>query len=303
MSIPLNVLIIEDSEDDALLVVRELKQAAYKPAYERIETEKAMKDALAGQKWNIVISDYIMPRFSGLDALKLLQETGIDLPFIIVSGLIGEDTAVEAMKAGADDYIMKGNLSRLGPAVRRELREAKVRQDHRLAEETIKESENLYRTIFETTGTAMLIFEEDTTISLMNREVEKVFGYSKEELEGKKGWTEFVFKDELGRLKEYHRLRRINPGAVPKNYETKIIDKNGSVKDVFVTADIIPGTGKSIASITDITQRKRMENELKKKVKELEEFYDIAIGRELRMKELKEEIERLKGELEKDKKP
>ncbi len=101
MSAPLRVLIVEDSEDDTLLVVRELERGGYTPTFERVETAEAMTDVLKKRAWDIIISDYSMPHFSAPEALKLLQETGLDLPFIIVSGSIGEETAVAVMKAGA----------------------------------------------------------------------------------------------------------------------------------------------------------------------------------------------------------
>ncbi|MBN3926890.1 response regulator [Nostoc sp. NMS4] len=128
MSIPLRVLLVEDSEDDALLLLRELQRGDYEVTFERIDTPTAMKTAIAGQTWDIVICDYSMPTFSAPAALKQVKESGLDLPFIIVSGTIGEDTAVAAMKAGAHDYIIKGNLARLTPAVARELREALVQR-------------------------------------------------------------------------------------------------------------------------------------------------------------------------------
>jgi phosphoserine phosphatase RsbU/P len=309
MGIPLNVLIVEDSEDDALLIVRELRRGGYEPAYQRVETAEAMKTALEKQSWDIVVSDYVMPGFNGLDALRILHETGTDMPFILVSGLIGEDKSVEVMKSGANDYIMKGNLSRLSPAVERELREAEIRSKRKQFEVSLKESENLYRAIFENTGTASIIFEEDMTISLANKECEKLSGYSKEEIEGKRRWTEFVLKDDLVRMSQYHQLRSTDPEAAPKNYEFRLVNRAGDVRDVLLTVDVIPGTKKRVASLLDITERKRSEEalqqrekELKKRVKELEEFYQIAVGRELRMKELKEETERLKKELKEYKK-
>src|SRR5574341_1217348 len=126
MSKLLRILLVEDSEDDALLLLRELKRGGYEPRYERVETPDAMREALANREWDIVISDYVLPSFSGLAALEVLNESGLDLPFIIVSGNIGEDIAVGAMRAGAHDYIIKGNLARLVPAVERELRDAVV---------------------------------------------------------------------------------------------------------------------------------------------------------------------------------
>jgi signal transduction histidine kinase/CheY-like chemotaxis protein len=134
----LRALIVEDLEDDAILVARELQRGNYDLIFERVDTPQAMQAALAGQAWDVVIADYSMPYFSGLAALELLQESGLDLPFIIVSGAIGEDVAVEAMKAGAHDYLMKDNLTRLVPAVQRELEEAKVRRARQQAEADLR---------------------------------------------------------------------------------------------------------------------------------------------------------------------
>ncbi|MBI2954929.1 MAG: response regulator [Chloroflexi bacterium] len=135
MGKPLRVLIVEDSRADADLLLEELRRGGREPIFQRVETAEAMNEALDRQSWDIVLSDYVMPRFDGLAALELLKVKGIDTPFIIVSGVIGEDVAVKAMKAGAGDYVIKGNLTRLVPAVERELREAEVRRERRKAEE------------------------------------------------------------------------------------------------------------------------------------------------------------------------
>ena len=140
MSTPLRLLIVEDSEDDALLLLRELRRADYAVTFERVETAEAMAVALAEKSWDLVIADHNLPQFSGTAALALLKESGADVPFIIVSGSIGEDLAVAAMKTGAQDYILKGNLSRLIPSIERELREAIVRRERKRAEEALQES-------------------------------------------------------------------------------------------------------------------------------------------------------------------
>jgi PAS domain S-box-containing protein len=134
MSQSLHVLIVEDSEDDTLLLLRELRRGGYDPSYERVENAEAMKAALARQSWDIILSDFTMPHFSAPAALSVLQESKLDLPFIIVSGTVGEDVAVAAMKAGAHDYLIKDKLARLTPSIERELREARVRREHRQAE-------------------------------------------------------------------------------------------------------------------------------------------------------------------------
>lgn len=177
---PLNILIVEDSEEDALLLLMELRRSGYEPDFERVETRGAMKEALERREWDVVISDYVMPKFSGLEALATLKESGLDLPFIIVSGNIGEDIAVEAMKAGAHDYILKGNLKRLIPAVERELREAEVRRERkRVEEERIR-----LAAAVESAVDAVVITDPRGTIRYVNPAFEKVTGHSREEVDG-----------------------------------------------------------------------------------------------------------------------
>jgi len=134
---PLLTLIVEDSEADAKMVLHELRRGGYTLEYERVDNAADMRAALLDRQWDIVISDYTMPDFDGLSALLILKESGLDLPFIIVSGSVGESLAVEAMRAGAHDYLMKDNLARFVPAVARELREAQIRRERRQAEEAL----------------------------------------------------------------------------------------------------------------------------------------------------------------------
>ena len=140
MGRPLRVLIVEDSEDDALLLVRELGSRGYEPIVERVETADDMRAALNRRSWDIVVSDYSMPSFSGPAALSVLKESHLDIPFIIVSGTIGEETAVEAMRAGAHDFMIKGKLARLLPAIERSIREAESRREG-IAERARNEAE------------------------------------------------------------------------------------------------------------------------------------------------------------------
>lgn len=143
MGKPLRVLMVEDSEDDAELVLLQLRRGGYEPTILRVDNPEGMAGALEQQSWDVIISDYVMPRFSGLAALALLRERQIDMPFIVVSGKIGEEVAVEAMKAGAHDYIMKGNLARLAPAIERELRDAAIRRERRQMEEQLQRAQRL----------------------------------------------------------------------------------------------------------------------------------------------------------------
>lgn len=135
---PLRVLLVEDSENDALLLLRALRHGGFEPQLQRVQTLDEMSARLHSQVWDVVISDYSLPHFSGLAALSTLKDSGLDVPFILVSGTIGEEVAVKAMKAGAHDYVMKGNLERLGTAIERELRDAELRRDSNRAEEQLR---------------------------------------------------------------------------------------------------------------------------------------------------------------------
>jgi len=142
--------------------------------------------------------------------------------------------------------------------------------DWKTAQNRLQESENLYRAIFETTGTATVIMEEDMTISLMNSEFERLTGYSKEDWEGKRKWTEYMAKEDHPSMIQYHHLRRIDPNAPPKSYESRLIDSQGRVRHIILTVGMIPGTKKSVASFMDITDWKDAERNLKNREKDLE---------------------------------
>ena len=184
MKLPLRVLIVEDSEFDAQMMVSLLRKGGYEVTSHRVETADAMSAALATGHWNLILADYNLPSFNAPAALKLLQESGLDLPFIIVSGGIGEDIAVASMKAGAHDYLMKGNLHRLAPAVERELREAANRASQREARKAMLESERRYRLLWETCPDAVLLTDTDGKIHFANPAVKAVFGYAPDEIMG-----------------------------------------------------------------------------------------------------------------------
>lgn len=170
----LRVLIVEDSEDDAFFVARQLQRGGYQPLVQRVDTQEAMLKALQTQSWDIVLSDYNMPGFSAIDALALVQKTGVDIPFIMVSGTVGEDRAVEIMKAGAHDYIMKNNLNRLVPAVERGLRNAEIRRQHQAAE---NERARL-SSILEATPDLVAIIDLAGCIHYINQAGSRWFGFT-----------------------------------------------------------------------------------------------------------------------------
>jgi len=143
MSQAIKVLVVEDSEDDARLAMRTLRSGGFEPLYRRVQDVDSLRAALREQRWDAVLSDFRMPGFSGLDALQVFRESGLDIPFIFVSGTIGEEIAVEAMKAGASDYVMKENLARLAPAMERELTQAAIRAEHRQGQQAAMQQERL----------------------------------------------------------------------------------------------------------------------------------------------------------------
>ena len=155
----LRVIVVEDSEPDAFVLTALLRAGGWQVVQRRVANATDLRNTLLSEPWDLILSDHTMPGFSAPEALALVQSTGIDIPFIIISGGIEEGVAIEAMKAGAHDFLMKGALGRLVPAVQRELREAAVRAARRDAEATLRESELRYRSVWENSTDAVLLME------------------------------------------------------------------------------------------------------------------------------------------------
>jgi diguanylate cyclase (GGDEF)-like protein/PAS domain S-box-containing protein len=181
MSQPLKVLLIEDSEDDAQLVILELRRGGFKPEYVRVETAPELREALGQQKWDVVLSDYNLPEFDVQSGLAIVQETGMDIPFIIMSGFVRAADVVQYLKAGAHDFLEKDDLARLVPAIERELREVEVRKQRREAEETLHK---LSRAVEQSPST-VIITDHEGLIEYVNPKFEEITGYSTEEIRGK----------------------------------------------------------------------------------------------------------------------
>jgi PAS domain S-box-containing protein len=297
MTTPLQVLIVEDSENDALLIIRELRRGGYEPIYERVETRAAMQSALDKTKWDVILCDYSLPHFSGPEALAFVKERGLDMPFIIVTGTIGDVEAVSSMKAGAHDYILKGNLTRLPAAIERELREAITRRERRLADEMLKASEERYKTILETAQDAIICLEYTGKISVWNKKAEEMFGYPPDEMIGKELYK--IIVPERYRVKTYDGLKTFfRTGAGPvvgKTVELSALRKDGTEFpiDLSISAMRIRGEWQATGIIRDVTERKQAEERLKQQVEELERFKKATIQREIRMKELRTKVEKL----------
>src|SRR5580698_1238171 len=181
---PLRVLLVEDNADDAFLLERHLHRAKYTPHLLRVETAEAMREALEDPAgWEIILADYHLPNFSAPAALSLLKSTGRDIPFIMMSGAVDEETAVSAMRAGAHDYIAKQNLTRLVPAIEREVKEAQGRRLKRDTETALRSSEERFHRLVEAMPLALLISDHAGRISYANDGVERLLGYSKVDME------------------------------------------------------------------------------------------------------------------------
>src|SRR5215813_6936619 len=156
MGTAVRVLMLHDSPETVQVLVRELAGSGYEPLFDRANSREEMERALAADHWDVILSDYQMEKFGALPALSLLKERESDIPFIIVSDTIGEETAVKAIKAGAHNCIPKNSLGRLAPTLERELREAQIRQERHLAQRAVRESEARFRTLAETASDVIL---------------------------------------------------------------------------------------------------------------------------------------------------
>ena len=208
----LRVLIVDDVEDDALLAEEALCRGGYAVSAERVDTPAGLEAALDTQMWDLILCDYRMPHFSGLDALAVVRRHGLDIPFILMSGVIGEEIAVAALKAGANDYIMKGNPARLVPSVQRELREVAERRQRQQAETALYASEGRYRNLVETSPDAIALFDLQGTIRMANQQAAELYHHtSPRELIGHNALELFVPED---RERAAADLRAVGEGAV-----------------------------------------------------------------------------------------
>ncbi|PKL62611.1 MAG: histidine kinase [Methanomicrobiales archaeon HGW-Methanomicrobiales-2] len=217
-------------------------------------------DMLSRAPYDAIVADYEMPEMNGIALLKEVRNRGMGIPFIIFSGRGREEVVIEALNNGADFYLQKGGNPSTQFAELRNMIFQAVRR--RQAEAEVQRAGDMYRSIFEHTGSATIIIEGDMAISLANSEFEHLTGYSLEEIAGKIPWTAFVAAEDVERLKMYHQQRRIDPGLAPRTYEFRLVDRHGRRKDLHMTIGTIPGTDRSVASMIDVSDRKRFEDEL-----------------------------------------
>ena len=261
MTRPLRALIIDDSADDAELLIHDLKREGYELSTERTDTAAGLEAALDAQNWDVVLCDYNMPRFSGLEALQIVRGRGLDVPFIFVSGAMGEDVAVSAMKAGAQDYVMKGHLKRLAPAIERELRDATVRRERTYAEVRRNSMEARYRQILSIAPDAIVALDDHLNIATFNQAAGRLFGYSADEAIGQNADillpTRFVgpVRDQVLSFVESGSSMQI--GAQDRLYARR---KDGSEfpAEIYVSKLIEHDRTMFTAIVRDITDRETM---------------------------------------------
>jgi len=263
----LAVLIVEDVESDAQLVVRLLRKAEYDLVFEQVDTAAQMRAALAKRVWDVIISDYSLPQFDGAAALACLKETGLDIPFIVVSGTMGEETAVAMMKAGAQDYLMKGNLARLVPAVERELEQVNVRLERKKTENARAASEAELRALVEQVPAIVYTESAETRETIyISPQIEKVTGYTPEEwMADSDLWKKMIHPEDRERVIEED--RRTTATREPFYIEYRVQTRDGRAiwlhdeAVVMESSDRTPLFWRGV--MYDITERKQAEEALR----------------------------------------
>jgi PAS domain S-box-containing protein len=273
MNLPLRCLLVEDSEDDAQLVLHRLRSGGFDPSFERVDNAEAMRAALERQPWDIVISDFRMPGFSGMDALTLVRARDDDLPFILLSGQMGEQLAVEAMRAGASDYLTKDHMQRLAPVVQRELQEAQVRRAHRQSEAALRSSSTRHAAILMSALDGYCLLDSQAYVLEVNAAYARMSGYRIDEL-----LTMNIADLEAGESAADTGLdlqKLLRSGY--DRFDSRHRRKNGSVFDVEVSAQIVSDENNVIVCfLRDVSERKQAAAELQASAAQLRFVTDHA---------------------------
>ena len=225
MTAPTRLLLVEDSISDAELVMRQLHKDGFDLIAERVEDEASMSWMLENRDWDLIVSDYRLPQFSAPKALALVQQAGTDIPFIVLSGAVGEHAAVEIMRNGAHDFIGKDKLWQLGPAIQRELRESTARSDHRQAVRLLRTSERHYRSLVENISQGFYICDRRSIFTYVNAAISAVSGYSEVELIGTSAFR-LVHPEDRSRVTENY-LQWANSEVMDTRIEFRLQFKDG----------------------------------------------------------------------------
>ena len=262
MADPLRVLLVEDSPDDALLLERALREWGHDTQMTRVETAEEMLDALATSSWEVVLADHKLPRFGAMEALKVLQGSGRDLPFIVVTGTVGEERAAELLRAGAHDFILKDRLTRLGPAVEREIREAQHREERRRAQAELERARARYRALIESASDAVFVLGPDGEIRYSSPAAGDILGRPPEELVGMNG-LDLVDARDRDRVAE--ELAAVVEESGTRRAEYRVVHPDGKVRHVESVATNLlqkEGVAGVVVNTRDLTERKELEAQL-----------------------------------------
>jgi anti-anti-sigma factor len=269
MKTPVRVLLVEDIEDDAAVILLELKEGGYDPTYERVQTAAEMNDALGRGPWDLVLSDHHMPRFSAPAALRVLLDRGLDIPFIVVSGSIGESQVVALMKAGAYDYIQKDTVEELAPAVDRALRDARERAESRRAIVALRESEERFALAVRGSRDGLWDWNIASGHTYYSARFKEMLGFDEPEFSGPlEAFLELVHADDQPPLRDA--LRRHLDERAPCDVEARVRTKSGEVRWFSFRGQALwdeAGRATRMAgSLSDLTARKRAEDALRRQL-------------------------------------
>ncbi len=264
MSKPIRILVVEDSEDDAKLAMRMLKQGGFDPTYRRVQEVEALKAALKQERWDAVLSDFRLPGFNGVQALEAFRSTGLDIPFIFFSGTIGEEIAVAAMKAGASDYVMKQSMARLAPALERELGQAAIRAEHRKGQLDLEASRDRYVDLYDFAPVGYLTVSAEGLIAQVNLTGADMLGEQRDRLLHAR-FAQFVLPMDTDRWYE-HFLHTLHHGD-KRRLELALQSSKGNC--LHVQLDCMRVGAEEAApmvriAITDISDRKEAEADLRR---------------------------------------
>ena len=263
MSVPVRVLFVEDARDDVERILFELRRGGLTPDHWIVDSPEAMRHALSEEPWDVVIAAHSLVRFDAIRALEVLRESGRDLPFIVVSGHIGEDLAVACMKAGAHDCLVADDLARLVPAVERELREAEQRRQRREAVQALRASEERYRLLVEAADEAILLLDTEGHVTFANPSASRLLGQPPEEIVGRR-LDEFAHDEDLPRLRETF-SRALAEGAAPLPASARVRHRDGGWRVVAGSATRLveaDGSVRVLAMGHDVTERVQLAQQL-----------------------------------------
>ncbi len=276
MTKPLDILIVEDSSDDAELMIIGLSKERFIFNWRRVDNEY---DYLAELKSppDLILADWSLPRFNGLRALRLLRDLKLDIPFIIVSGSIGEDVAIDAIRQGAHDYVLKDRTARLGPAVRNALEDKRLREERERSEEKLRESEEKYRMVVENASDAICITVNGHISFINDRQLLHITGYEKKEIEIKPFFS-IIHPEDLPDVLE-RRNRRMKGENIPSVNHFRIIAKDGGTRWVEANAILFEWDKKKaeLSFLKDITDKKISEMEVQKTLDSLKKAFSTIV--------------------------